>query len=214
MSSANEIKKLMQGTQRYWYEDGFQDMGFGGFILGIGLLFFAQGLTPPGSPLWLLWGIGGPLLLIGGGLVVNKFVRTLKERVTWPRTGYVNYERASGKSRLIRPLLAVIVAAGVSAGIVVVQKNWLSLTMILGLVYMATCTFLGYRFGLRRYLLLALWCLALGLGLAPLALTMEQSGAIYHIGVGSVWVLAGWLTWRQYNRTAPPPQEATHGDDS
>jgi hypothetical protein len=203
MESSDNISKIMQRTQRYWYEDGFQDMGFGAFIFALGLLFVAESLTPPGSPLWLVWGLAGPLLLLGGGVVISKVVRRLKERITWPRTGYVSYQRARGKSRLFRLLGVAVVSAGISAGIIVVQRNWLSLTVIFGLVYMATFTFLAFRCGLRRYLLLAIWCLGLGLALAPLPFAREQAVAIYHVGTGAAWILAGWLTWRHYNATAP-----------
>ncbi len=213
MSTSQDINRWMKQTQRYWYEDGFQDMGFGVFILMIGLLFIGEALTPAGSPLWLVWGMGGPLLLIGGGLVVAKVVRRLKERISWPRTGYVSYAREHGKSRAFRTALAMIVAAVVAAGMIILQKNWLSWAVILGIVYMATFSFVAYRFGLWRYLVLAFWALVLGLGLAPLPLTVEQSGAIFHVGVGLAMVAAGWFTWRHYNQSAPP-QEATDGSNS
>jgi hypothetical protein len=212
MATPRQIDQTMKQTQRYWYEDGFQDMAFGGFILLIALLFIAQAVTPAGSPLWLLWGIGGPVLLIGGGIVVGKVVKRLKERVTYPRTGYVAYAKPRGKSRWLRIALVLIISAGVSAAIIIVEKNWLSITVILGFVYMATFSFLAYHLGLGRYVLLAVWCLALGLALAPMALSLQLSGAIYHVGAGAAMVLAGWLTWRQYDQNAPKPQEA--GDDA
>ncbi len=214
MTSANQIGKVMRQTQRYWYEDGLSDMGFGAFILALGLLFVASALTPPRSPLFLLWGVGVPLFLIGGGLVVNRVVRTLKERVTYPRTGYVSYEPSRGASRVVRPLATFFIAAGVAAAIVVLQKQWLSLTVIFGLVYMAVFTFIGLRFGLRRYLALALWSLLLGLALAPLSLTSTPASAIFHIGTGAAWLLAGWLTYRQYLASAPQPEEADSGTPS
>jgi hypothetical protein len=214
MGSANEIGNIMRRTQRYWYEDGLSDMGMGAFILAIGLLFIAQALTPPGSPLWLVWGVGGPLLLIGGGVVVSKAVRTLKERITYPRTGYVSYERACGPSHTLRLLATALIAAGISAGIIVVQKNWLSLTVIFGFVYLAVFTFVGLRFGLRRYLAMALWSMVLGLALASLSLQIEQAGALFQLGTGAAWLLAGWLTYRHYIARAPQPQEADDGTSS
>jgi hypothetical protein len=214
MASANEIAQVMRKTQRYWYEDGLSDMGMGAFILAIGLLFVAQALTPPGSPLWLLWGVGGPLLLMGGGVVVNKLVRTLKERITYPRTGYVSYERARGASHTLRLMATALIAAGVSAAIIVVQKNGLSLPAIFGFVYLAAFTYVGLHFGLRRYLVLALWSLLLGLTLASLSPRIELAGALFQFGVGVAWLLAGWLTYRRYLAHAPQPEEASDGTSS
>lgn len=212
MKSQENINQLMQRTERYWYEDGFQDMAFGGFLLGIALLFGVQAITPAGSPLWLVWGLGSPLLLIGGALLVSKVVRRLKERVTYPRTGYVAYQRAHGKVRWIRASLAFVISAGIAAGIIVLQKNWLSLTVILGFVYLATFSFLAFRFGLRRYVFMAFWCLALGLGLASLSLKSDIAGAMYHVGAGAALMVAGWFTWRQYDQNAPQAME-TNDDE-
>jgi hypothetical protein len=214
MRPTNEIAQVMRQTQRYWYEDGLSDMGMGAFILAIGLLFVAQELTPPGSPLWLVWGVGGPFLLIGGGIVVNKVVRALKERITYPRTGYVSYERARGASHTLRLVATALIAAGVSAAIVVVQKNWLSLPIIFGFVYLAAFTYVGLHFGLRRYLVLALWSLLLGLALASLSLKLELAGALFQFGTGAAWLLAGWLTYRRYLASAPQPEEAGDGTSS
>lgn len=212
MTAPKQIDQTMKQTQRYWYEDGFQDMAFGGFVLAIALLFILQALTPLGSPLWLLWGIGVPVVVIGGSFIAGQVIKKLKERVTYPRTGYVTYIKPRGKSRWSRLALILIISAGVSAVIIFAENHWLNVSVILGLVYMATFSFLAYRFEIARYALLALWCLTLGLALAPLALSLQLSGAIYHIGAGAAMVLAGWLTWRRYDQNAPKPQEA--GDDA
>ncbi len=214
MESANEIKNVMRRTQRYWFEDGFYDMGFGAFILAIGLFFVAEALTPPGSPLWLVWGLGGPVLLIGGAFIMAKAVRSLKERITYPRTGYVSYERPHGTSRVVRALAAGLVSAGIAAAIIVTQRNWLTLSVIFGFVYAAVLMYLGLRFSLARYMALSLWSLLLGLALAPLSLPMEPAGAIFHLGTGAAWVLAGWLTYRHYIARAPLPQEGDNGSPS
>ncbi len=210
MTSANEIKSLMRKTQRYWFKDGFYDLGFGAFILAVGLLFVVQALTPPGSPLWLVWGLGGPALLIGGAFLMSKVVRRLKERITYPRTGYVRYERPHGLSRLGRALAAAILSAGIAMAIIISQRNWLSLTVVLGFVYAATFTYVGLRFSLMRYLVLAAWSLLLGLALAPLSLATDPAGAVFHLGTGAAWMLAGWLTYRRYIAAAP---RALEGDD-
>ena len=214
MSTSRDVEQLMRQTRRYWYADGFADIGFGVFILLIGLLFIAEVVTPPGSALWLVWGLGGPLLLIGGGILAGRVVHLLKERASWPRTGYVEYDKPHGKSRAFRLALTAIVAAAVSAAMIIVQKNWLSFPVIIGVVYLLAFCFIAYRFGLWRYVVLAAWCLGLGLALAPQPLTVEQSGAIFHLGTGLALLLAGWLTWRRYDQSAPPPQEAIDGRGS
>jgi hypothetical protein len=211
MTISNQIDQTMKRTEQYWYEDGFQDMAFGGFLLVIALLFAVQALTAPRSPLWLVWGVGGPLVLLSGAIVVGRVVRRLKERVTYPRTGYVAYVKPRGKSRFFRMAAVFVVAASVSTAFIVVTRNWLSLPVIVGVVYMAAFSFLAYRLSLTRYLLLALVCLAIGVALAPLALSLEVAGAVYHIAAGAACLATGWVTWRRYNHDAPKSES---GDGS
>lgn len=213
MSTLNDIDRLLKQTKRYWYEDGISDAAMGGFLLLIGLLFVAESLTPQGSPLWWLWGMAWPVFLIGGGLAAGWAVRRFKSRVTWRRTGFVDYER-KGRPRLARVVGTVLVAAAVAAGVVVVSRNMLSMMTVFGMVFLVAFAFVGYRVGLWRYLWLGLWCLILGLVAAALPLTMEQDSALFFIGTGLALLLAGWLTWQQYNRSAPSPSEADDGAKS
>lgn len=207
---STNIDDLMQRTRRYWYEDGLSDLALGGYFLALGLFFLGQSLTPPGSPLWLLWGVGGPLLLICGGVLANWLIKQLKTRLTYPRTGYVNYERpAGGLSGAARLLGVMLLAAIVSAGMVVASGRWTSLTLLFGLVGLGAFGWVSYRLGLRRYLILGLWSLLLGLALVPFALSLEQGGALFWIGFGLGMIVSGLITWRRYNRAAPPPQEAS-----
>ncbi len=206
MSSLQDLEGLMQRTRRYWYEDGFADLGTGGFLLLFSLFLAAQALTPQGSPLWLIWGVGTPLVLIGGGLVGGWLVKHLKSSLTYPRTGYVNYER-TGASRAAQLIGTMLLAALVAAGFVMISRSWQNLTLLFGIPFAAAFGFVGYRVGLVRYLLLALWSLFLGLILVPLSLTMEQGGALYLAGIGLALIVSGWINWRRYVRRAPNPRE-------
>jgi hypothetical protein len=135
MGTSNDIDRLMKQTQRYWYEDGSADMAMGGFMLLIGLLFVGESLTPPGSPLWALGGMGLPVFLIGGGLVAGWMVKRLKSRVTYPRTGYVEYERR-GLARFAWLIGMALAAALLAAGFVIVIRWSVSPTLFFGLVFL------------------------------------------------------------------------------
>lgn len=210
MNASSDINRIMRRTQQYWYADGFPDIGMGAWLVVLALFFAAESLTPPGSFLWLIWGVGGPLLLIGGGVVVGGAVKWLKARATFPRTGYVDYERR-GRSQTIRMLAVAFIAAAAAGSIVIVNRYGASLTALFGLVFMATFAFLGYRFGLRRYLLLGVGALILGLAIVPLSLGMEQASAVFFGVFGLAMMVLGFLTWRQYDRVAPPSREAPNG---
>jgi hypothetical protein len=210
MHSANDLDNVMQRTRRYWYEDGISDLIMGGFLLLLGLLFAAESLTPLGSPLWAVWGMGLPTFLIGGGLVAGWMMQRLKSRVTYPRTGIVNYER-KGLPRVIALVGIALVAAIVAAGIVLVSRNMANLTTLFGIAFLAAFGFVGYRAGLWRYVLTGVWCVALGLTLAAFTLSLEQSSAIFYVGAGFGLIVSGAVTWRRYNQSAPMSQETNDG---
>jgi len=207
MDTSSDINRLMKQTQRYWYEDGLADMAMGGFMLLLGLLFAGESLTPPGSPLWAFWGMGLPAFLIGGGLVAGWTIKRLKSRVTYPRTGYVEYERR-GPARLAW-LIGIGLAAALLAAIFVVVIRWsVSPILFFGLVFLGAFSYVAFRVRLWRYLLFGLWSLVLSLVIAPLSLSLEQSSALYYPGLGLGLIALGWVAWRRYD-TGAPPQEAS-----
>jgi hypothetical protein len=192
----------MQRTRRYWYEDGFADLAMGGYLLALGLFFAAESLTPQGSPLWLLWGTGGPLLLIGGGFIASRIVQQLKAEHTYPRTGYVSFER-KGISRVAQLLGTMVMAGLVAAGIVVVARGWQNLTLLFGIVFAAVFGYIGYRMGLTRYFLFAAWGLLVGLGSMLFPLTLDQGSAVFFVAFGLAMMIVGWMVWYRYNASAP-----------
>ncbi len=203
MNAEPNLQILMHRTRRYWYQDGFSDLGMAAYMLALALFFAAEALTPLGSPLWLIWGVGGPLLLIGGGLLVNQLVRQLKEGYTYPRTGYVSYER-SGRSRMVQLIGAGLLSAAIAVAIVGLNRGLQVLTPLFGLAFMAAFAYLGYRLQLIRYWLLAALSLLAGLALSPLALGNDQASALFFAVVGLGLLISGGLTWRRYSRSAQP----------
>ena len=213
MRSPNDLDGIMQRTRRYWYEDGISDLIMGGFLLLLGLLFAGESLTPPGSPLWAVWGMGLPMFLIGGGLVAGWAMQQLKSRVTYPRTGFVNYER-KGLPRVAWLIGTMLIAAIVAASVVAVSRNMLSLMILFGIVFLAAFGFVSYRVGLWRYLVLGIWSFVLGSTLAAFSLTLGQGSAIFFVGIGLGMVIAGVIAWRRYDRGARLPQEPCDGSVS
>ncbi len=209
MSAGQDVNGIMQRTRRYWYEDGFADLGMGALLLALGLVFGLESITPPGSPLWFVWSFGWPILLIGGSVLVSPVVQQLKTRYTYPRTGYVSYER-KGRSRIVQLISVFLVAALVAAGVITLSRGWQSLTLWFGLAFTAAFTFVGFRAGVIRYLLLALWSLISGLALMAVGGTTEQTGALFYGSLGVAMLLSGLYAWLRFNRAAPG-QETNNG---
>jgi hypothetical protein len=204
MNTAPDVDSLMKRTIGSWYEDGLADLTIGGYLLALGAVLLGQTLTPPDSPLQLLWTVVVPLVILLGGLAAGWIVQRLKFRLTYPRTGYVSFERRhSGFSRRARIIAVILLSAAISAGTVVTSGRLANLSLIFGLVSCGTFAYLWHRLGLRRYLVLAVWCLLVGAALVPPPLTMEQGGAAFFGLAGFALAVAGFIAWRHFDRTAP-----------
>jgi hypothetical protein len=212
MNIAPDVNSLMKRTVSSWYEDGLADLALGGYFLAVGAVLLGQALTPPDSPLQLLWATVVPLVILLGGVAAGWVIQRLKSRLTYPRTGYINFERRhSGLSRRARIIAVVLLSAAISAGTVVASGRLANLSLIFGLVFCGTFGYLWQRLGLRRYLALAVWCLLVGAALAPLPLTMEQGGGAFFGLAGLSLGAAGLAAWRRFDRTAPFAEASDEG---
>ncbi len=192
---------------RYWFDDGLAEIGIGLLFLALAGLFAFEGLAPADSLAASIPALGLPLVIIGGMLVVGLAVRAAKERLTYPRTGYVAYPIAGPARRV----LAGVIGAGVSLAIVWLLAARPNLQLALGalqgvalaIVFLA----LSLRTGLVRLAMVGF--VALGGGLAATSFGLGASfGSALAFGASGVTVLLGGaLVLARYLRTTAPPTE-------
>ena len=109
---SEQIDGIIRRTQGYRYSDGFVEIVIGCLFALIGGLLFVQSRVLPDSILTIVLAVGVPLLIIGGSLLSKQAVRSLKERITYQRTGYISYEkkRNTSKRRWLVVAFALLVA--------------------------------------------------------------------------------------------------------
>lgn len=201
MNERQEIKKLMQRTRAYWFADGLAEIATGVFFSLLALLFFWEARTPPGSWLWLVFALGGPLLIGGVPWAVRRLVERVKARYVWPRTGYVSYQHR-------RPLLgrkwlwsAALIALVVMLAILAVNTWPRLLPLIFALSAAAASSFIGYYVGLRRFYLLAAWGLLVGGGIVLTSMPMFLGGAMFWLAMGMGCLVSGLYTLSRYRQS-------------
>ncbi len=88
----NKIQETQNRITRYDYVDGTPDMAFGGLFLlmTVNFAIFASFPVISSSTFSALIML---VVFSGGGLLIAWLSQKLKERVTFPRTGYVAYRR-------------------------------------------------------------------------------------------------------------------------
>jgi hypothetical protein len=205
-----ELSDVEKRVTRYWFSDGLAELSGGAMLLLIGIYFASQEWLPRGSAARAILEASLALLLIGGALLTRKVVNAMKFRLTYPRTGYVEY-RSSGKNTSVRRWLTAGIAAAVSIllvlwGRLVSSFEWL--TAFTGLVFGLVFILLRARAsGLGRFYLLGAFSALLGIGLSLSGLAMGFSLGLLYGLTGLVSMVSGAIVLSRYLHDNPLPRE-------
>jgi len=210
----DELEKVKQRTQAYWFVDGLAEMAIGCILGLIALLFLIDGTAPEGSPLHMVSSLGLLPVILLGSWAGGRVVTAIKAHITYPRTGFVSYQRTPrrrGATLAFGALVAAVAVAAV-AGLALATKSMPNLLVLAqGAIGAAMLVFLGHSMDLRRFYVLAALSVAFGIGAAATGLGDILGDAIYFGLMALALVIAGALTLRAYLRDAPPP--AAQGED-
>jgi len=173
----NPIKDPIRRTQAYWYVDGLVEIGTGVFLMLLGIILIIEGALPADAPWADTLAFVRNMTMVVGTIAVGLSVKAIKNRLTYPRTGYIAYPQPKSHEFGKYLGVAVVTAIIVSLGLVLAMKYipvvqtmiaylpaWLMvwLGLILGCIYLSW----GLRTGLRRFYWLAGLSLITGLVLA------------------------------------------------
>lgn len=200
---ADRIEKLIKESYQYFYVDGLPELATGVIFTLTGAWLVLMAIVEQGTLTALLVAIGLPLLLIGGVFLINRLLKGLKERITYPRTGFVSYRRESnGQDRwaIMAVALLIIVVS------FFLPEEWNEMPLAIGGILGAVLILLGSRLGLRRFFFLG--ALAILFGIFAVIFFDEVLGSgITFLGVGLAEVLIGGLFLAKYLRSHPEQGE-------
>jgi hypothetical protein len=97
-------------AQRYWTIDGLPELIMGTLWMVWGGAFLVGELLPRG-PVWNMYWMFTPALLALSGVAAVHLTKRLKARITFPRTGYVEWREPSRTHRMITAAVAMVTAA-------------------------------------------------------------------------------------------------------
>ena len=195
---------------QYWYVDGTFEFSFGLLFLVLGIYFYVENLLQ-GTWLSALADSLLVVVLIGGAFLMNWLVRKWKERVTFPRTGYVSYPRKYGLKRGWRVLIGLVIGGVVGAtAVYLLSREDIKLSvmpLLTGILFGIVMTLVGWRTSLQRFYVQAALSTLVGFGLAFCTLGNYMGLAAYYMAISLVWLASGTLILRKYLRNNPVPQE-------
>jgi len=228
------IDTAIKRGRGYWFVDGFIELFAGGILLLLGGILLLRGLAPQDSILAQFLSVAGE---IGLAKLVGIFLAALalwwlKDRFTYPRTGFVRGKRLSAMQILVffrngflimaLPMLILLVAfltIPLLQGALVSMPVWFPVG--LGVLWAVICL-LGYQWtGLRRFQLLAGVIFLAGIKaggwqwiIGTSNLTFETaiyrtfaSASLLTLLSGLVLVISGLITFLRYRRENPAPYQ-------
>jgi len=209
----NEIKQVEQRVKRYWYTDGIAELAGGGMFLLLGIYFGAQGILGEDSLLGVILQVSLILILVGGAFGVRWLVNTLKTRLTYPRTGYVEYRVNEKQAKLRRYVVAGVAMIIATASIVLIDyiRGLDAMTLVTGLlVGLIFIALRGKSSGLKRFYVLGGLAILLGVALSFSSLSQAYNLGLFYGLMGLAIVVSGGLVLRRYLDENPLPLENGH----
>jgi hypothetical protein len=194
----DDINHTVQRTRQYWFIDGLAELSVGGLFILLGVYFFIQAILPAGSLALLIFQLSFVFILFGMIFISRYLLNKLKSRITFPRTGYVSYKKASKKQKLLSASLAILIA---SLPIILffttpLSVNWIPVFtgLLVGTIWLIS----ALRIGLLRLYLQALLSLIMGVLISLANLDTYPSLAIYYGVMGTVLAMSGGIILAKY----------------
>jgi hypothetical protein len=208
--NSNDMKQVEQRVKRYWYTDGIAELASGGIFILLGLYFGVLGYFKEGSLVSVILQASMVLVLVGGAFGVRWLVNTLKSRVTYPRTGYVEYRVNEKDAKVRRYVVAGVAMIIAIASIVLVDyiRGLDSMVLITGvLVGVIFIALRGKSSGLKRFYLLGGLAIVLGIALAYSGLPQVYTLTLFYSLIGIAVLISRGLVLRRYLAENPPQAE-------
>lgn len=203
----DEIHQVVRRTRQYWFTDGFVEISLGGIFVILGIYFYLQSALPPDSLILFILQAGFVLVIFGAIFLGKYIVNRLKSRLTFPRTGYVSYQTATKKQRVISVGVALTMTVLITTLFLTtsISMNWIP--AITGFVVAILWLISASRVGLVRFYLLAVFSLVMGVGLSLSGLELYPSLSTYYVIIGLSLILSGALALSIYLRQLPASNE-------
>jgi hypothetical protein len=207
---SDELKKSQQRAIQYFYSDGTFEFALGLLSLLLAVYFYLEAHVQG----WLSTIVEASLVLvmISGAVLINRLIKRLKERLTWPRTGYVSYQRKKGVQRGWGFAIGLViggVVAMVTTVLVMTQDLKIAVMPLLsGLLFGILLAILGWRASIPRFYLLALLSAVLGVALAYSRLENTVGLIAYYASITVVLLFTGTCVLRTFLRQNPIPKDS------
>jgi hypothetical protein len=203
-----DLKEIERRPKQYWNADGFPSLVMGALLILWGLALALPTWLPAGSWVEYYW-MAVPLVLIFSGLAANAIVKKLKQRFTFPRTGYVEWTPPSGAIKIVTALLGTAMA--VAAVFVIRSSTVQGFTDLLPPACALFCALgaliIAKWHKLPHYLWLSALSLVLVFIIIRFRMDLTHNFILLWLSLGAGVCLVGGVQLHTYLRRNPRSQE-------
>jgi len=210
----NNLSEVEQRVKRYWFTDGFAELIGGGMFILLGVYFSMQEFLGQNSLVGGLLQASLVLLMIAGVYASRRLINSLKTRITYPRTGYVEYpaNKKETRSRLILVVILAVAISALSMAFIRLFQSFDSMVAVTGFVVGMVLVLLRAKAsGLARFYILGAVSMILGFVLSVSGLPNGHSLGLFYGLMGLCFLVSGGLTLQHYLHTNPLPAEDRNG---
>lgn len=193
---------------RYWSQDGLPDLMLGLMFVVMGAIFLVGRMLPKGASIAQVYSMVAPVLWGISSIAMAKGLKKLKERITFPRGGYVALREPALTYRA--SVLAVILLVGAGALLLntrveVPQWRWIAgpgFAMVLAAALLVG----GVQYKLPHMLWLAAFSLLLGAWMYWIRAGLD-GGLWVMVWLGGAIALTGASRLRSFLKANPRPED-------
>ncbi len=209
----NNFHDVEQRVQRYWYTDGIGELIGGAMFILLGLYFCFQQYFGDRSSVGMILQSSLVIFMAIAVFWGRRLINALKIRLTYPRTGYVEYPTPD-KHRFWRRVLTMAVAMAVAMFMVVISRkvNAIDSTVVVtgALVAVILLVKQGWSSSMPRFYFLSAISLILGLALSVSGLPTGYNLTAFYGLMGIAFAISGGWTLRRYLQENPLPEDTEH----
>lgn len=204
-----DIEKIIRNTRKYWYVDGLSEIAGGLVIFLTGLTYWLVYSMAESSAKNFLLILAPPVVILLGASQVRKILPQLKEKLTYPRSGYLTFKKPNRNIRMKRAVFAGLIAATISASVVMALYGLPQRFIPLFSSFLLTLfsIYIGYQVAVPRFYWIALLILLLGGIISWINPPGALPFTLLFSGMGIIWMISGLITLFLYLRNTQPIPE-------
>jgi len=204
-------KNTLNRAYAHWLKDGIFEIGFGFLLAGVGTLRAIIHFAEEKSAAYYWLSAGLLLFMIGCGWGFSRIGKSLKARITYPRTGYTAFKPRTYNYKSILAILALFIFGGILGGMLGMlstqpnqQRVGIIVPITLGIIGALAFTYAAKRVEIKRFYYLAVFSLGIGLAIAAFGVGVVLGLSFYYLSIGLALVVSGCVALVQFLRSHEP----------